>query len=103
MLSCLRLEGGNDDGMFPLVNSALGAIDRSFRAFTLAGVLQRRQLGSTLTWGSLNMPLFEISSGELVPFRRLKGGAELYEKEIEALVWADMEECTGETLFPIRR
>ena len=49
------------------------------------------------------MPLFEIARGELVPFRRLKGGADLYEKEIENLVWANLEEFTGETLFPIRR
>ena len=28
------------------------------------------------------MPLFEVANGELVPFRRLKGGADLYEKQI---------------------
>ena len=50
------------------------------------------------------MPLFEIdSSGELVPFRRLRGGADLYEREIEHLVWDNPEEIVGETLFPIRR
>ena len=49
------------------------------------------------------MPLFEISEGELVPFRRLRGGADLYEKEIEELLWANLEEFTGEALFPIAR
>jgi hypothetical protein len=49
------------------------------------------------------MPLFEIADGELVPFRRLKGGADLYEKQIETLVWENLEEFTGETLFPITR
>ena len=37
------------------------------------------------------MPLFEISEDELVPFRRLKGGADLFEKEIEDLLWANLE------------
>jgi len=49
------------------------------------------------------MPLFEISEGELVPFRRLKGGADLYEAEIEELLWTNLEEFTGEALFPIAR
>lgn len=49
------------------------------------------------------MPLFEINEGELVPFRRLKGGADLYEHEIEELLWANLEEFTGEALFPIAR
>lgn len=49
------------------------------------------------------MPLFEINEGELVPFRRLKGGADLYEREIEELLWANLEEFTGEALFPIAR
>jgi hypothetical protein len=46
------------------------------------------------------VPLFEIdSAGELVPFRRLRGGDELYEREIEDLAWANPEEIPGETLF----
>ena len=49
------------------------------------------------------MPLFEIAEGELVPFRRLKGGSDLYEQQIEALVWENVEEFTGETMFPITR
>jgi len=50
------------------------------------------------------MPLFEIdSAGELVPFRRLRGGAELYEREIEELVWANPEEIVGETLFLVQK
>jgi hypothetical protein len=50
------------------------------------------------------MPLYEVdNAGELVPFRRLRGGAELYEREIEDLVWANPEEIVGETLFLIQR
>lgn len=49
------------------------------------------------------MPLFEIANDELVPFRRLSGGAELYEKEIEGLLWSNLDEFTGDTLFPIAR
>src|SRR4051794_6652560 len=50
------------------------------------------------------MPLFEINSaGGLVPFRRLRGGAELYEREIEDLAWGNAEEIVGETLFLLQR
>ena len=50
------------------------------------------------------MPLFEISADEgLVPFRQLRGGAELYESEIEELLWSDLESFTGESLFPIKK
>jgi len=48
--------------------------------------------------------LYEIdNAGELVPFRRLHGGADLYEREIEDLVWANPEEVTGEALFLVQR
>ena len=49
------------------------------------------------------MPLFEILDDELVPFRRLKAGANLFEKEIEDLLWTNLEEFTGEALFPVKR
>jgi hypothetical protein len=50
------------------------------------------------------MPLYEIdNAGELVPFRRLRGGDDLYEREIENLVWANPEEIVGETLFLVQR
>jgi hypothetical protein len=50
------------------------------------------------------MPLFEIEGQDaLVPFRQLHGGAELYESEIEDLVWANFEELTGEALFRVAR
>ena len=50
------------------------------------------------------MPLFQINAaGELAPFRRLRGGADLYEREIEELVWANPEEIVGETLFLVQR
>jgi hypothetical protein len=53
--------------------------------------------------GGVIVPLFEVARSELVPFRRLKGAADLYEKEIEDLLWANLDEFTGETLFPVAR
>ncbi len=49
------------------------------------------------------MPLYEVASGELVPFRRLKGGAELYESQLEDLLWENPDEFLGESLFRIAR
>jgi RAMA domain-containing protein len=49
------------------------------------------------------MPLFEVQSGGLVPFRRVPGGPELYEAEIERLLWDSLEEFTGVPLFPVAR
>jgi Restriction Enzyme Adenine Methylase Associated len=50
------------------------------------------------------MPLYEIrSSGELAPFRHLRGGAVLYEREIEDLVWESPDEFIGESLLLIAR
>lgn len=50
------------------------------------------------------MPLFEVGPGEaLVPFRQLHGGGELYEKEIEDLLWANADDFTGEALFRVAR
>jgi len=42
------------------------------------------------------VPLFEIKGpSDLAPFRTLRGGAELYESEIEDLVWANPDELLG--------
>ena len=50
------------------------------------------------------MPLFEIDADhELVPFRQLRGGVDLYEREIEDLLWANLDEFTGLSLFPVAR
>jgi Restriction Enzyme Adenine Methylase Associated/Archaeal holliday junction resolvase (hjc) len=50
------------------------------------------------------MPLYEIApNAELIPFRRLRGGPELYEREIEDLLWANLEEFVGEPLFAVAR
>lgn len=49
------------------------------------------------------MPLFEILTDSLVPFRQLRVGAELYESEIESLFFANPEEFTGEPLFCVAR
>jgi len=49
------------------------------------------------------VPLYEISGErELTPFRRLQG-AELYEREIEELVWSNPDEFVGESLFLVAR
>ncbi len=49
------------------------------------------------------MPLYELAEGSLKPFARLRPGPDLYEQEVEALVWADLEAFTGESLFPVAR
>lgn len=49
------------------------------------------------------MPLYEVKDKELVGFRRLRGGAELYEREIEDLLWDNLDDFTGESFFRIRR
>lgn len=51
------------------------------------------------------MSIFEVNDpAGLIPFSRLGGGSgELYEKEIEELVWNYSEELVGEGLFPVRR
>ncbi len=49
------------------------------------------------------MPLFEVTASGLVPFRQILPGPDLYEKEIEDLVWSDLEAFLGEALFPIAR
>ena len=49
------------------------------------------------------MPLFEVATDGLIPFRRLAGGAEIYESEIEELLWGNIEDFTGEPLLPIAR
>lgn len=49
------------------------------------------------------MPLFEITDNGLAPFRRLQPGPDLYEQEIEALAWGNLEAFTGESLFPVAR
>ena len=49
------------------------------------------------------MPLYEIGSGGLIPFRRIPGGPDLYENEIEELVWANPEEILGESLLVVAR
>lgn len=48
------------------------------------------------------MPLYEIAQDSLVPFRQLRGGADLYEAEIERLLWQNLDELVGEVLFPVR-
>ena len=49
------------------------------------------------------MPLFEIGKDELVPFRRVQAGPDLYEKEIEELLWANPDAFVGAPLFPVAR
>lgn len=49
------------------------------------------------------MPLFEVTGEELVPFRRVLAGPDLYESEIEDLMWDDMEAFTGQPLFRVAR
>ena len=49
------------------------------------------------------MPLFEVRDDELVPFRQVKAGPDLYEQEIEELLWHNLEAFVGAPLFPVAR
>jgi hypothetical protein len=49
------------------------------------------------------MPLFEIGDNELIPFRRVQAGPDLYEEEIESLLWANLDSFVGVQLFPLAR
>lgn len=49
------------------------------------------------------MPLFEIASDDLVPFRRVQAGPELYERQVEDLRWDNLDAFTGVQLFPVAR
>jgi hypothetical protein len=50
------------------------------------------------------VPLFEIRDPDvLIPFRTLHGGAELYEREIEDLLWTNLDDLLGESLFAVAR
>lgn len=49
------------------------------------------------------MPLFQVGKNELVPFRRVQAGPELYEKEVEDLLWSNLDAFVGTELFPVAR
>lgn len=49
------------------------------------------------------MPLFELAGDELIPFRRVPTGPDLYEREIEEVLWANPGALTGVELFPVQR
>ena len=49
------------------------------------------------------MPLFEIGSDELIPFRKVPAGPALYEQEIEDLLWFNLDAFVGAQLFPVAR
>lgn len=49
------------------------------------------------------MPLFEVGKDELIQLRRVQAGPELYEKEIEALLWSNLDSFIGVSLFPVAR
>jgi hypothetical protein len=50
------------------------------------------------------VPLYETGpDGNLLPFRRLAGGGNLYEAEIESFIWSNPEELLGESLLLVAR
>jgi len=49
------------------------------------------------------MPLFEVGPDQLVPFRRVQAGPDLYEREIEELLWRNLDAFVGRPLFPVAR
>lgn len=49
------------------------------------------------------MPIFRVVEGSMVPFTRLSPGPDLYEQQLEDMIWSDLEAFTGEALFPVAR
>jgi hypothetical protein len=49
------------------------------------------------------VPIFSSVDGQLRALRRVRPGADLYEREIEALIWSNIEAFYGTDLFPIAR
>jgi len=49
------------------------------------------------------MPIFKIRPEGLLGLARVRAGADLYESEIEDLLWANVEAFVGEDLFPVAR
>ena len=50
------------------------------------------------------MPIFEVDpSQSLVPFKRQAISAGVYERQIEGLLWDNLEELTGDNLFRVAR
>jgi hypothetical protein len=49
------------------------------------------------------MPIFEAANGQLTALQPVRPGADLYESEIEDLLWANLEAFYGADLFPVAR
>jgi len=49
------------------------------------------------------VPIFELDDKSLVPIKRQAINAGVYEAEIEALLWDNLEELTGDNLFRVAR
>lgn len=49
------------------------------------------------------MPIFSSSDGQLRALRRVRPGAQLYEREIEDLIWSNVDAFYGSDLFIIAR
>ena len=47
------------------------------------------------------MPIFEASDGQLTALRQVRPGADLYEHEIEELLWNNLDAFYGADLFPV--
>ena len=48
------------------------------------------------------MPFFELDGDDLVPIRRLRPTS-FHERDVEDLLWRDLEQVTGENLFKVKR
>lgn len=49
------------------------------------------------------MPIFDLSADGLVPIMRQAINSGVYEREIEDLLWNNIEEITGDNLFRLAR
>jgi hypothetical protein len=49
------------------------------------------------------MPLFDVSSDGLIPFRQLESGTGAYDEALEEVLWGHLDGIAGERLFRVRR
>lgn len=54
-------------------------------------------------FGHKTRPVFEIANGGVVPFLSVAAGPDLYESEVEQLLWDNLEDLIGAPLFPVKR
>lgn len=49
------------------------------------------------------MPIFQLDQNALVPFKRQAIASDIYEQDMESLLWDNLEELTRDNLFRVAR